>query len=824
MHGSTETPRLSGESHRGTWRTWVVRATWVGLLLALALSVQGTWAQRPAPDGPLDRARSARQRGQYAEAEALLTPLADRTRPNDAALELGLLFQMLGRTAEADGWLDAVVRSTRGRSVADLVRVGRAAHALGEFRVANEAFQDAADQAPNDAALNLAWGRLFLHAHNRAEAAKSFQIVIDADGTSAEARLGLAEALAEESPPAALKAAEIALDLDPSLVPAHLLVADLMLDREERGEAQKAIDRALAINPSSLEGLALRGAIAYVEGRTADFEAEVRAVERINPRYGEIYRVAGDLAARKYRFDAAVELARRATEVDSGEPRAHADLGLHLLRTGDERAARVALETAFKTDPFDQVTYNLLSMMDTLETFQTVEDGAVTVRFHPDEVAVMREYAVPLANRALSALTARYEFTPQGPILIEIFPKHDDFAVRTLGLPGMIGALGACFGRVVTMDSPRARPPGTFSWAETLWHELAHVITLQMSNNRVPRWLSEGASVYEERRASPAWGREMEIPFAQALLNDKILPLKDLNAGFTDPQTISLAYYEASLVTELIVDTYGQAALHKLLRAYGEGLEGEAALERGLGVGIGDLQKAFDAMLQRRFQPLLTALAPVSGLQDAVEEQNVDRVGGLAQANPGSYLAQLAHGRLLWEARRPGEAMAALERASALVPTASGGESPHALMARMAMEQKDVARAITELEALLEHEHTNVQAARELVTLLANSNPDRARLTAAYRRVVAIDPFDTAAHARLGKLLLAQQDAEGAIQELRAGLASGPADRADLLVDLGEAYLLAGQPAQARRQTLAALEIAPSFERAQDLLLKLREQ
>ncbi len=167
--------------------------------------------------------------------------------------------------------------------------------------------------------------------------------------------------------------------------------------------------------------------------------------------------------------------------------------------------------------------------------------------------------------------------------------------------------------------------------------------------------------------------------------------------------------------------------------------------------------------------------------------------------------------------------MAALERASALVPTASGGESPHALMARMAMEQKDVARAITELEALLEHEHTNVQAARELVTLLANSTPDRARLTAAYRRVVAIDPFDAAAHARLGKLLLAQQDAEGAIQELRAGLASGPADRADLLVDLGEAYLLAGQPAQARRQTLAALEIAPSFERAQDLLLKLRE-
>ena len=39
----------------------------------------------------------------------------------------------------------------------------------------------------------------------------------------------------------------------------------------------------------------------------------------------------------------------------------------------------------------------------------------------------------------------------------------------------MIGALGACFGRVVTMDSPKARPPGEFQWEATLWHELAHV-------------------------------------------------------------------------------------------------------------------------------------------------------------------------------------------------------------------------------------------------------------------------------------------------------------------------------------------------------------
>ena len=98
---------------------------------------------------------------------------------------------------------------------------------------------------------------------------------------------------------------------------------------------------------------------------------------------------------------------------------------------------------------------------------------------------------------------------------------HDDFAVRNLGLPGMIGALGACFGRVVTMDSPKARPPGEFSWQATLWHEIAHVITLQMSKQRVPRWLTEGISVYEEAQARPEWGRDMEVPFAAALEQNK---------------------------------------------------------------------------------------------------------------------------------------------------------------------------------------------------------------------------------------------------------------------------------------------------------------
>ena len=75
-------------------------------------------------------------------------------------------------------------------------------------------------------------------------------------------------------------------------------------------------------------------------------------------------------------------------------------------------------------------------MMDSLDKFETIRDGDVVMQFSPDEAAVMREYAVPFAKEALETLSKQWDFKPTGPILIEMFPKHDDFAVRTMGLPG----------------------------------------------------------------------------------------------------------------------------------------------------------------------------------------------------------------------------------------------------------------------------------------------------------------------------------------------------------------------------------------------------
>src|SRR5205809_730841 len=60
-------------------------------------------------------------------------------------------------------------------------------------------------------------------------------------------------------------------------------------------------------------------------------------------------------------------------------------------------------------------------------------------------------------------------------------------------------------------------------------------------------------------------------------------------------------------------------------------------------------------------------------------------------------------------------------------------------------------------------------------------------------------------------------------REFRAVLALGPVDRAAAHADLAESYFKSGKRDEAKKQTIAALEIAPTYERAQDLLLKLTE-
>jgi tetratricopeptide (TPR) repeat protein len=778
-------------------------------------------AEKQDPNVVAVKARADIARGRYAEAEAMLRPVAARVPTSEAALELGLLQQMLGRP-DAAALLEKVAPlGDASNDPVEVARGGRALRALGRFHESNAAYRDAAGAAPNDPAIQTAFGDLFLEKFETGEALKSYQMALQVDAKWTPALLGAARVLADENPPQASMFAKRALEVNPSFADAQIFLADEAAGANKYDEARQLLDKALAVNPSSLDAIALGAAILYVEDKPREFEAEAAKALAIAPRYGEVYRVAGDLAARNYRFDEAVELTRRGLALDASNYHAQADLGSHLLRTGDEAGARVALEAAWKADPFSKLTKNQLDVMDKVDKYVTLRDGDVVMRLDPAEAPVLREYAMALAHQALSTLAARYEFTPRGPILVEIFPKHDDFAVRTFGLPGMVGALGVCFGRVVVMDSPKARPPGEFQWEATLWHELAHVITLQMSNQRVPRWLTEGISVYEEKKARAEWGREMDVAFAGMLNRGETLKLRDLNSAFTNPKTINLAYFEASLLVEHIVSAYGDAGLRKLVRTYANGVDTDAALKAALNTDLDQMQVGFDQTIERMFGSMRRAMAVPEGAEELMK-MPAPALKTIAEANSSSFPVQMALGTSLRKAGQTDEAMQAFERAAALVPAAGGPGSPHEQLAAMALEKKDRARAITELTALVAVDFNNVEAARQLADLLRQSGvEDPARLTPVYQRIAAIDPFDPEAHAMLGRYALARNEADFASREFRAVLALGPVDKAAAYTDLGESYFKGGKRAEAKKQVMLALEIAPGYERAQDLLLKL---
>ena len=475
----------------------------------------------------------------------------------------------------------------------------------------------------------------------------------------------------------------------------------------------------------------------------------------------------------------------------------------------------------FARTPYDLVTYNLLQMLDSLDTLRPRSTlGPSSSSCDPNEAPALRHYAVPMVKDAMAQMAARYGFEPQGPILVEIFSKHDDFAVRTLGLPGLLGALGASFGRVVTLDSPRARPPGSFNWQATLWHEMAHVFTMQLSKYRVPRWLTEGISVYEEGLRRPEWARDSELAFARAWADKKVLPLAELNSGFTRPDTIELAYFQSSLVVSLIAARHGHPALTLMLRAYGDGADTEAALRKATGRGIADLQRDFDTMLAERYTAIGKALQAPEGL-DVPRGADIATVKALAAKHAGSYPVQMAAGQALSAAGARDDAIAAFERAAALVPSAVGPSSPRAQIASLAERAGDFPRALRELKSRWSPTTTPTSTPRggssRWPGVSAISRPSPWHTIASSRSTRSIRPPTR----RTAVLPWRGATWSLAAREFRAAVDAGPVDPVPAQCDLADVLLSSGDRAGARQAVLTALEAAPTYERAQQILLRI---
>src|SRR5204863_1302170 len=140
------------------------------------------------------------------------------------------------------------------------------------------------------------------------------------------------------------------------------------------------------------------------------------------------------------------------------------------------------------------------------------------------EAGLYGQRALELLKEAREKLTAKYACTPAKPTLVEVFTNQADFGVRTFAMPQNDGFLGVCFGNVITANSPGAYAGHRFNWETMLWHEFCHVITLNLTHNKMPRWLSEGISVYEERQANLAWGEHITPAYREMIMDGELTP------------------------------------------------------------------------------------------------------------------------------------------------------------------------------------------------------------------------------------------------------------------------------------------------------------
>jgi tetratricopeptide (TPR) repeat protein len=188
-----------------------------------------------------------------------------------------------------------------------------------------------------------------------------------------------------------------------------------------------------------------------------------------------------------------------------------------------------------------------------------------------------------------------------------------------------------------------------------------------------------------------------------------------------------------------------------------------------------------------------------------------------------SFPLRLRAGQLLRDEGDLDGAVQHFRRAAELYPPFAGEGNAYEALADIYEKRGDAAAAADALESLLKYDETNAKALARLAGLRLRQG-ERARAVEALRLGFYVTPFDPAAHARAGELYMEAKDAAAALAEFQSALALRPANEAEAHYNVARAYHALGKTAEAKRSVLRALEAAPSYEKAQELLLTITGQ
>ncbi|HWW02378.1 MAG TPA: tetratricopeptide repeat protein [Candidatus Acidoferrum sp.] len=755
--------------------------------------------------------------GRYPEAQTAITNALARNRWSvRLCWQAREVFLGNGQTEAAKELPDRIIgmvsRNPRDfNDAASLVVFGRAVLQTGADpkRVLDNVFDAARKADPKLRDVYLASGGLALDKHDFALAAKKFEEGLKQLPDDPDLNCGLSQAYAPSDTALMLASLETALKHNSNHVACLLLLVDHAIDAEDYEESSNLLNRVEAVNPWQPDAWAYRAVLAKLQNQP---EAEQTARQKAlkfwpdNPRVDYLI---GLKLSQQYRFEEGSAHQRQALRFSPDYMPAKAQLAQDLLRLGAEVEGWKLAEEVQKQDAYDVEAYNLSLLHDTMAKFATLTNRNFILRISRHEAEVYGARVLDLLERARSNLCAKYGMELQQPTIVEVFPEQKDFAVRTFGMPGNPGYLGVCFGKVITANSPAAQPGHAINWEAVLWHEFCHVVTLQMTHNKMPRWLSEGISVYEERQANPAWGEHMNPDYRRMALGDELTPVSELSGAFLAPRSalhLQFAYYESSLVVEFLVQQFGLNQLQAVLYDLGEGVEINTAIEKHT-VTMQKLEEDFAAFARQKAEQLAPGL----------DWTKPGPEGPSKSATNFYSLTELAVKSL--EDKEFEAAKTPLQELIKLYPSQTGAESAWAMLAaaHRGLGETNAERHV--LIRLADQDGEALEAYRRLMELGAGAK-DWPAVSLNAQRYLAVDPLVALPYRFLAQACERTGETDTALSAYRATLALEPPDPAELHFKLARLLHQAGSP-EARRQVLQALEEAPRYREALRLLLEI---
>jgi len=684
--------------------------------------------------------------------------------------------------------------------------------ALGDLQGANTQFQAAFRVSPEDPMVRVRWGELFMETFQFGEAYNLFEEALGLDPNNTWAHVGAAASLSEGGDPEVLNMHLNAV-LDEGLAaPGAKLRAMMMAIRsllrgdryqEAENSLREAFDFAEDEDLPTMELYALQASHAFMTRQ--DHVPFIEAALAESPNYGDAYFIPGYFSTIVRRYKEAVGFFEQTVALQPNHWEAHIYLGQNYLRLNKINEAIAQVNISYEGNAFNPMTVNLLRLLDNFTasfvtaSYPNPPEGPLPeliLRMGKEEQDVLEKYARQLSENSIDVYKERYRLEPTEPIIVEIYPNHEDFIVRSIGMPG-VGLLGVTFGYLFAMDSPTAHPEARYHWGTTLWHEMAHVFTLGVTDNLVPRWVSEGISVFEEWRTGPIPGRKIPTDVLQAMAEGKFLPIALLDDGFMRPDyqgQVIVSYMQAGLVFEFIDLEYGFDKIVDILYQFNDGVSPVDAIENSLGISDSEFDRHFKEFIDIEYGPLLSGL-PVwmTDMRSSYEALQDEQ----------------------WE-----EAVAAAQRAVFTYPDYVEVDSPYIVWARA---EKELGNHDGEFQALQDFWQKGGYLPSALLTLadhyLAKDMKDEAE--AVLMDTNYADPFLEDLHVKLGDLYMETQRPELALEEYEVLLALDPLDKASVNYRIANAYNALDNADKTMEYLMTALDIAPQYRPAQQLLLEL---